>query len=385
MASRGSDRPYKVVYSTRTRDPDATIDSSPRQSYRREHDYDYDDDYPPERSYTRDYRDDRTDADGRSRDSTQSYSGRSSLPSTGGATKIKYEVVRDRNSDAYVKRANAMVIERPANSGRSEYEVIRPERRDDGTYVVDVGGGRARRYPDRDSDGYDAPTRARYYETAPEASLPSRRGEYASYDSPKIPDRDRAYYRDVEIVEDPEDDPRYSRDPRPPARGEGAPPLQRRKSAMRGRNETPPPERLRRKRSQSVGFYRDQLSHHDATEQRHERPGAEARIAGRYLRRGADYDDDMDMDDYRVPGRSGPRDDYYARRNDLRLNDYEYDDDRRTYTEETVRRYEYEDDQRPAYPPRARPYQVYRRDPVDDDDRSPYLGYDSRSRREYYR
>lgn len=383
MASRNDDQPYKVVYSTRTRERDPVEEPVSRQRSRREYDY------PVEKTYSRDYRDDRSEVDRRSRASDQTYSESHSLPSAGGTTKIKYEVGKGRNSNVYVKRNNAVVIERPRDSGRSEYEVVRPERTDDGSYVVDIGGGRARArsYVDRDLEGYDTTSRARYSETQPAASRSSRGDDIAMYDAP----RDRAVnqfkYKDVEIVEDPYDDPRYRRGPTPEAPIDDVAPLKRRKSALRGRNDTPPSS-LERRRSQSVGFYRDQVSHHDASEERHERPGAEARIAGRYLRRQRDYDDDDDddhMTDTRGPRRSRPRDDNYPQRNDLRLNDYEYDNDRRTYTEETMRRYEYEDDQRPANPTSRRYAETSRRDQRGVDDRAAYSGYESRSRREYYR
>ncbi|EXJ86612.1 hypothetical protein A1O3_03565 [Capronia epimyces CBS 606.96] len=392
MASRGDDRPYKVVYSTRARDPapDPDANAAPLHKSRREVGYEYD--YPLEKSSSRDYR---FEVDRRPRPSEQTYPEAISLgsASAGGTTKIKYEVGRAKNADVYVKRSNTLVIERPGNNARygSEYEVLRPERREDGSYVVEIGGRGPRGprgYVDRDVDSSDTPSRASY-SGAPKSS---RGDDIAIYETSRRPglgdrdwdrDRDRTVhqfsYKDVEIVEDPDDDPRYWRGRRPEAHMDSAAPPKRRKSAMRGRNNTPP-EVLGSKRSQSVGFYRDQVSDHDASEQRHERPGAEARITGRYLRSHPDDDDD-----YGRAGRSRLRDDYGPQRSDLRLNDYEYDNDRSTYTEETMRRYEYEDDERPAHPTRLRHSKTYRRDQRDDDDRSAYSGFESRSRHGYYR
>ena len=153
---------------------------------------------------------------------------------------------------------------------------------------------------------------------------------------------------------------------------------------MRGRNDSPPPLQRRR----SVGFYRDEISHHDATESRHERPGAEAHVAGRYLSGTSQYDNDQYSASYTRRNRSRSRGRYGHQRSDPRLHEHDEDDDeKRTFTEETMRRYEYEDEQRPAYPPqrgqsRRRHHRHHR-----DDDR--YSDYDTefvkKTTKEYYR
>jgi len=193
-------------------------------------------------------------------------------------------------------------------------------------------------------------------------------------------------------MEDFDDDPAYRPRGRPKEGSDyDAAPPKRLRSSMRGRNDSPP-EGLARRRSHSVGFFRDQVSHHDASESRHERPGAEAHVAGTYLRARRDddegYTDKYDYDyDYRTRDRSGSRHRGAPQRvSDPRLHARdEYDDDKRTYTEDTMRSYEYEDGQRAAYPPqrgqsRQRHHRHHR-----NDDRSTYSEYETETRREYYR
>ena len=188
MSSRGDDRPYKVVYSSRRRDD---IDEQiPSRRPRR--DYDYEDDYRKESKYSRDYRDDRDD-----RVEVDRMSRTSDSRTATGLTKTRYEVGRDRNSEAYVKRTDAVVVDQPGDHGRYEYEVLRPQRQDDGTYVVDIGGGRSQDYViDLDSRGYDRAPRPRY-----EAPPPSRRDDALVYE-PRGGGRDRGVrdvtYRDVQ-------------------------------------------------------------------------------------------------------------------------------------------------------------------------------------------
>src|ERR1700761_6044231 len=139
MSTRGDDRDYKVVYSSRKRED--IDDNVPSRRSRR--DAEYEDDYRRETAYSRDFRDDRIEVGRQSRMSDS----RTSLPEPAGTTKTRYAVGRDRNADSYVKRSDTVVIEdRPAGHGRYEYEVLRPQRRDDGTYVVDIGGGRSQDY-----------------------------------------------------------------------------------------------------------------------------------------------------------------------------------------------------------------------------------------------
>ena len=346
----------------------------PRREY--EHDYDYD------RSYSRDHRDERLVIERSARrDEPRGYPPPAALPSAATTTKTTYEVGRDRNSEAYVKRSNALTIG-PEN-GRSEFEVIRPQRRDDGAYVIDLGS--ARGYDDRN----DYAPRARYYDLPP-ASRSRRDEDVIMYESSRTPGRDRAIshasYKDVQVMEDIDDDPRYRRRGREPeiVPEEIAPPPARLRSSMRGRNESPP-EEWQRRRTHSVGFFKDQISYHDASEGRHERPGAEAHLAGKYLH--SHRDDDEERSRVSLRARSRSRGGYGPRRSDPRLREYDYEDDRGAYTEETMRDYEYEDDSRRRYPPQrdSSRHRRHHRQHGHEDDRSSYSEYETKTKKTYYK
>ncbi|KIW44827.1 uncharacterized protein PV06_03271 [Exophiala oligosperma] len=363
MSSVGDDRGYKVVYTSRKKDSDRVDHHRPRRDY----------EYPEERVARRDYRDERVEIDRSSRSDFDA-----------GSTRTTYKVGRDRKSEAYLKRNDAIVIENPRDYGRAEYEVVRPTRNADGAYVIDLGGGgRPRGRDDREAKYYDVDYR-------------SRRGDdVVMYDSRG---RDRVVkdtvYKDVQVIEDYDDGPRSDRRGRRTVgsyeeEDEVPPPPRRLRSAMRGRNDSPP-EVWEHKRSRSrVGFYRDQVSLHDASESRHERPGAEAHLAGKYLvgHRGQRVrDDEYDDDDDHRSGRHRRR---YApqRMSEPRITGQEeYDDDKRTFTEDVMRSYEYEDDAPPrrAYPPqrsRSRRRHSRRRHA---DDYSDYSEHEVRKRTEEY-
>ncbi|KAI1628649.1 hypothetical protein EDD37DRAFT_15079 [Exophiala viscosa] len=372
MPSRGGDRGYKVVYSSRVREIDDADDHITRQRSSRDNNYNDD---------SRSSRDDRTEVDRSSRASDS----RSDLQ--GNSSKTTYKVGRNRDSNAYVKRPDASsssvtsITERPIDRGRSEYEVLRPQKRDDGVYVVDLGASPD--YGDRDSNGYGAPRGSRYYDT----ETRSRRNEDVVYDTSRSVRDDRSArnltYKDVQVTEDVDEETSYGRRGRGSEAYNETAPSKRHRSAMRGRNNSPP-EFHQRRREQSVGFYRDQISHHDASESRHEKPGAEAHVAGRYLVDHRGEYVEIDEEEYRSrPGRR------YASQqmSDSRINNREErDDDKRTYTGETMRSYEYEDDQRrKPYPPqRSRSRRRQRRH--DDDDRRSYSEheYETRMVREEY-
>ncbi|ETI28463.1 hypothetical protein G647_00912 [Cladophialophora carrionii CBS 160.54] len=377
MSARDGDRPYKVVYSSRRREE--IDDSTPSRRPRRE--LEYEDDYRRERVYSRGSRDDRVEGDRQSRTSDS----RNVLPAAG-TTKTRYAVGRDRNAEAYVKRSDAVIVEdRPSDHGRYEYEVLRPQKRDDGTYVVDIGGGGGGYSQDYAIDFDSRQPRLRR-----DAPPPSRRDDIL-YEGHRGGGRDRTVrdvaYRDVHVTEEI-DDTRYSGRGRAyEAYAEDIPPPRRLKSAMRGGNSSPPALHRRA----SVGFYRDQISNHDASESRHERPGAEAHLAGRYLQGNGLADDDVYAAGYtrRNRSRSRSRGRYGPQRSDPRLHEYdEVDEERRTFTEQTMRQYEYEDDQRPAYPPqRATSRRRHQRHHRDDDDRSSQFETElvKRTTKEYYR
>lgn len=382
MSSRGEDRSYKVVYASRSRAPDQVEEEPPPRRPRRDYDYGYDHD----RAYSRDYRDERfvIDRPARTDDPRAYHPPAPSAPSAliPSRTKTTYEIGRDRNSEAYVKRSNALVLA-PANP-RSEFEVLRPQKRDDGVYVVDLATSRG--YDDRDY-GYDS--RARYYDVPP-PSRTRKDEDVIMYESSRTGGRDRAIshasYKDVQVMEDLDDDPRRrrrrGREPEIVPEEILAPPA-RLRSSMRGRNESPP-EEWKIRRSHSVGFFKDQISHHDASESRHERPGAEAHIAGRYLHHDDD-DDYIEQPRASHRTRSRSRGGHGPRHSDPRLRDYDYEDDRGSYTEETMREYEYED-RKERYPPQ-RDSRRHHRNRRDDDDRSSYSEYETTTKKtkEYYR
>ncbi|KIX96953.1 uncharacterized protein Z520_07067 [Fonsecaea multimorphosa CBS 102226] len=392
MSTRGDDRSYKVVYSSRTRDE--VDERIPARKPRR--DYDYDDEYRVEKSYSRDYRDDGIEIDRRSRTSDT----RTQLPPPVGATKTTYEIGRDRNAESYVKRSNAVIIDRPRDNGRYEYEILRPERRNDGAYVFDLDRRHSRDYQiDVDSRAYERPPRSRYGD--PPLTVSKKVDDVLVSETTRGGGRDRTVrdvrYKDVQVTEEIDGDTRSSRRGRSSdAYVDDVAPPRRLRSAMRGRNNSPP-SLMERRREHSVGFYRDQISHHDASEGRHERPGAEAHLAGRYLVGNGEFEDDVYAAAYtrRNRSRSRSRGRYGPQRSDPRLHEYdEEDDQRRTYTEETMRRYEYEDEQRPRYPPqrahsRRRHHRHHHRGDDRDEDRDDdsYSEYEvvKRTTKEYYR
>jgi len=369
MPSRNGDRGYKVVYSSRIRETDDADDQITRQRSNRDNNF-YDD--------SRSSRDERIEVDRSSRASDS----RSDLQ--GNSNKTTYKVGRNRNSDRYVKRpdaSNSSNTERPSDRGRSEYEILRPQKRDDGVYVVDLGASRD--YSDRDANGYGMPRGSRNYDI----EVRSRRNEDVIYDTSRSARDDRSVreltYKDVQVTEEADEETNYGRRGRGSEAYSEAAPSKRHRSAMRGRNNSPP-EFHQRRREQSVGFYREQITNHDASESRHEKPGAEAHITGRYLVDHRGEYVEVDEEDYRSrPGRR------YAsqRMSDSRINNEDNDDDKRTYTEETMRKYEYEDDRRrKPYPPqRSRSRRRQRRH--DDDDRRSYSEHEYETRvvrEEYY-
>jgi hypothetical protein len=81
-------------------------------------------------------------------------------------------------------------------------------------------------------------------------------------------------------------------------------PSRRLRSAMRGsRNESP--ESQRRARARSVSFQDREANKHDVGNQKHERPGYEARTMGQYLRH--DEDDDLASETYAIRRRKAKR------------------------------------------------------------------------------
>jgi len=368
MSSREyrDDRGYKVVYKSRVRKANPVEE----QQQLSRGDYDYD-------SHSVYSRDDRgevsiSDRSVRSRDGPR-YAPDPAPFRPSGETKTTYEVVRHGDSDAYVKRSNVVVLGQPRDYGRSDYEILRPERRDDGAYVVETDRGGPWDVVDR--NGYDIPRARPHYYDVPPAQSRAYRAPDPVLSSPRQGTRARSgslvgSMQAVQVMEETEDDPGYRRRGRTPeAYADGGLPGKRRRSSIRGRNDHSP-DSLTRRRSRSVGFWREQIRHHDVSESRHERPGAEAAIAGQYLRRHADYDDF----DYNADDRTG----YSPQRADGRSYNDDYEDaSRHSYSSHHERRRDY------RYPPQRDDRRRY----DDDDDQSSYSEYTTEQRKttRYYR
>ena len=274
-----SDRGYKVIY--KSRESDSTDDQLSPQRSRRDDRY-QNDDY--------DVRRNRDPISARSVRGSAVDGGRSNRE----LTKTTYEVGRDRNSDAYVRGGNVMVIDQPRRrrgESESEWEVIQPEKNSDGAYVIDMGsegGGRrgGRRYE------YEVEMPGRRND--PEPSDYGRRSRAAEVLAPPTR-RDRSMSRgmveamqQVHVTEDSSEDDRRSRksvrgrsmvDINTTAATNG---VGRRRAPSAFRHDHSPSSDTKR-RSRSICFRDDQVIHHDATECRHERPGTEAHVAGMYL------------------------------------------------------------------------------------------------------
>ena len=319
-----SERGYKVVYKDRNRD------DRPRR------------DYYPDPRYN-DYQDSRELQLTRTTES-----GRSGKHDIGGrSTKTVYGVARDGNADARLTRGDVVVLDHPRDRvesmSDSSWEVVRPERDESGAFVIESGGrsyGQSGRRHDYEYDDRRRPPPTRDFEPL---SPPRRRQRSRS--------RSRGLAEamsQVQVTVDSSDDERKSgvtarsrgrrsqativADDSVSVRGS----VQRRPSAFHHDHS---PESDVRRRSRSVGFFREQCDHHDAAECRHERPGAESHLAGRYLvnHRGERGNPLDDHDDRRSRGHRHDRefrdgDNYQVderlirRRGDDVVEDFEYHD-----------------------------------------------------------
>jgi hypothetical protein len=140
------------------------------------------------------------------------------------------------------------------------------------------------------------------------------------------------------------------------------------------------PDSVIRRRSRSIGFRRDQIKHHDVSESHHERPGAEANIAGRYLinHRGERFarrdDDESSVGDYTLRKSKTEVVDRYGAEVERRR--------REGRQKEVDSHYDEEYERRGPYPPqRDRPR--YRHDDGDEDKYSDY--YDEKRTSRKYR
>ncbi len=370
-----SGRGYRVERSSRppTREPDEDFEPVSRQRSQRGYVYD------------------NSDASlGDSRDASSWMTARSehgSQSASINATKTTYKVAKERGSDPRVKRSNIVVLDSRLDRDRdlSDWDVIRPERSESGAYVIETSST---------SDYASPPDRRR--DSSYDGTRRLNLGRDLEILSPPRSQRERLLsrgtleaIRQVRVTEDysSDDDHRENRNlpaPRPHTKVEidaavsGRAPLQRLQSIIRRDHS---PESVTRRRSRSIGFIRDQLSHHDAAESKHERPGAEANVAGRFLidHRGErirrkDQDDD---DDGALAGG------YQARRSEDNVIDtYGAEVERRRWDGRLTERYEEDeyDRRRVPYPPQNHRRRYHRDD--DDDKYSEY--YDKRTTKKYY-
>jgi hypothetical protein len=367
-----SEREYRAVGSSYP---------APRNPY---DDYN-DDDYLRRRTSRRDYTYDepyshpRGSGDTLSRTTTRSEHGsmvRASAPPS--ATKTTYRVARDRD-------AKVIVLDSRLSRDRelADWEVIRPERSESGAYIIETSSSIDYDIPNPAQDiDYDARRRPDARQDFEVLSTPrGRRQRSLSRGTLEA-------MREVRVTEDySSDDDRRNTPNRRTGRATTnantsaavvAPPLRRLSSSIRHDHS---PESVTRRRTRSIGFIKDQIKQHDASESKHERPGAEANIAGRYLidHRGEKIKRKDDDDDLTSVGG------YPLRKSQTeRLDTYGAEVERRRRTGYLREEDGYEEDEnrgrREPYPPQ-RDRRKYRRD---DDDESRYSEYyDKRTNRSY--
>ena len=319
-----SERGYRVVYKDRDRN------DTPRQEY-----------YPDPRY--NDHHDSRelqlTRSTGSERHNNHDHDVR--------RTKTVYGVARDRNAAAHLTRGDVVVLDHPRDRvesmSDSSWEVVRPERDESGAYVIESGGrkyGQSERRYDYNYDDQRRPPPVRNFEPL---SPPRRR--------PRSRSRSRGLVEamsQVQVtVDSSEDEAKGGIIGRSRGRRSQATILADDSISVRGSVQRRPsafhrdhsPDSDVRRRSRSVGFFREQLDHHDAAECRHERPGTESHLAGRYLvdHRGERGDPLDDHDDHRPRGYRQDREfrdgvNYQIderlvrRRGDVVVEDFEYHD-----------------------------------------------------------
>ncbi|RMZ87009.1 hypothetical protein DV736_g5764, partial [Chaetothyriales sp. CBS 134916] len=245
-----ADRGYQVVYKSRqhTRAPSVSDSTEDQLS-------------PPRHGQ-------RTAANTRSRDVTYGADADYHLSSPKrGLRKTTYEVGMNRNKDAYVKNGNAVLVNTPpctrAERARkrgngepaSEWEVIQPRKNREGAYVIDMGAEHASRASPKPSNYICERDRIEIIDVHgdPEVLAPTRTRD-RSLSSSTIEAMKQGRTRKTLV--------------------------DRRPSAFKHDHS---PVSTRRRHSRSVGFYKRDVSNHDACERRHEKPGAEAHLAGMYL------------------------------------------------------------------------------------------------------
>jgi hypothetical protein len=205
------------------------------------------------------------------RDHVQRYN-EVSAPST---TRTTYRVSRpSRVPEARAGEGKVIVLDSRLDGDRelSEWEVIRPERSESGAYVIETSS----------TSDYGPPAgRTRGSTMGSDIEIispprPGRREKVAGRRERSLSRGTLDAMREVRVTEYSSDDDRRSA-----ARPKVVPPALKRMPSSIRRDHSP--ESVTRRRSRSIGFVKEQISHHDASESRHERPGAEANVAGKYL------------------------------------------------------------------------------------------------------
>lgn len=325
-----ANRDYHVVHRSRNQDRDAYEAEYEDRRYRGD-EYDYDGDYRGAR---------RSGAgDVWERGSTRSDHGSTRqqqmalAPRSRHNTRSEYDFVQDRD-DVYSRGSNVIVLD-SRDQNLSEWEIVRPERTESGAIFIETGA------PYRRRDGAERET------------------EISRGDRDRPVGRSRSIVTAMREVRVTEDD--FERRSVYGQGGRGrdddfveAPVASHRRHTSVRHDHSP--ESDVRRRSRSIVFHKSQIRHHDATEARHERPGAEAALAGQYLigHRGERLDDDYDGHASQVgPARPSTRDRSRRRRSRYQDDDVEYDYERRDrYYEAGVNR-DFEQRSRPYSPQRA--------------------------------
>lgn len=303
-----------------------------RQRSRREYQYDSPN-YPP-----------RGSTDGMSRVISRSdYGSANAVP----ATRTTYRVSRpQRDADARLGEGKVIVLDSRLDGDRdlSDWEIVRPERSESGAYVIETSSSSTSDYGKPGGRAHASTLGSDIEIISPPRGNPREYGRERGRRQRSLSRGTMEAMREVRVTEDYSSDDggrsivsrRTARPSVPNASLVVAPPLTGIPSSLRHDHS---PESATRRRSRSIGFIKNQISHHDAGESRHERPGAEANVAGTYLihhrgervgRRngGSDEDDSTSISDYPPPrksrtdvvdryevekGRRGGRDDDYRR------------------------------------------------------------------------
>lgn len=286
------------------------------------------------------------------------------------STRTEYDFLSDIHTRSSGS-GNVIVLDsrdRGEGGSLTEWEIIRPERNEDGVLVIDAGdirgdrrGQGGGRYEIVDRDAGRRGVRELEVITGGSQVRAKSVGRRSLVDA----------MQEVRVTEDEDRRSVYSRGGDRHSRAMEIVPAEapmaphRMASALRHDHS---PSSDTRRRSRSIGFHKSQIRHHDVTECKHERPGAEAAIAGRYLidHRGERIEDD-DLEIIKRRRRHRHTDDGGSE-------DYEYE------RREKKDRY-YEQDVNERFEERSRPYSP-QRGPSPEEEKKPRRRRRHRHRRE---